>query len=129
MTKLRNQGSLGTAPITWLNENGVAASGEGEVVRSSKTQMAARTWNDGKEDRQFNLHLKPVEAAAPNRCVRIYFDFDDESGKTVVGWVRTSSGIACGLRRLPQQRQFPTNCPARPGEADSARIHRVGGVG
>jgi hypothetical protein len=87
MTKARVQGTLGTAPLKWLNQRGIVASGEGEVVRKSKSEMAARTWNDGVADRQFNLHLKPVEAVSPDRCVRIYFDFDDESGKTVVGWL------------------------------------------
>ena len=87
MTTQRSQGTLGNKPVAWLQSRNIIASGEGEVVRSSTSQMAARTWNDGSSRRVFTLHLKPVEATAPDRCVRIYFDFDENSDKTIIGWL------------------------------------------
>lgn len=88
MTRKRLQGNLGTQPVSWLKEQGFPASGESETVRNSRSAMKARTWNDGRGGtRQFTLHLKPVEATSPDRCVRIYFDFDEEQKKTIVGWI------------------------------------------
>ena len=87
MTKERLQGNLGNQPVSWLKERGFAASGEGEVVRNSRIAMEARTWNDGRSSREFTLHMKPAEATSPDRCVRIYFDFDEELRKTVVAWI------------------------------------------
>ena len=87
LTRLRRAGGLGTDPLRWLAAEGVDASGEGEQVRNSPTEMGKRTWNDGTGSREFTLHLKPKEATTPDACVRIYFDYDDGLRKTVVGWV------------------------------------------
>jgi hypothetical protein len=83
----RKAGSLGKSAIMWLRDRGVSASSESETVRNSTAEMAKRTWRDGVGRRPFDLHLKPNEAVAPDRCVRIYFDFDDGRGKVIVGWV------------------------------------------
>jgi hypothetical protein len=88
LTEARRKGSLGTMPIMWLEERGVSASGESETVRRSTTEMQNRTWDDGSGQRKtFEMHLKPNEGTSPDRCVRIYFDYDEQRGKTVVGWV------------------------------------------
>ncbi len=87
MTRLRKAGELGTDPILWLAAQGVDASAEGKTVRNSPTQMARRRWNDGRAQREFTLHLKPNESTSPDLCVRIYFDYDDDREKTIVGWV------------------------------------------
>lgn len=72
----------------WLLARGVVVSPEDETTRNSATEMARRRWDDGRgAKRQFELHLKPADAVAPDRCVRIYFDYDDALRKTVVGWV------------------------------------------
>jgi hypothetical protein len=31
--------------------------------------------------------MKPSDATAPDRCVRIYFEIDPEIHKVVIGWV------------------------------------------
>jgi hypothetical protein len=50
--------------------------------------MRARTWDDGTgRRRQFELHLKPAEGTSPDRCVRIYFEYDDASGRSIIAWV------------------------------------------
>lgn len=52
------------------------------------TFRAARPWDDGNGQRKvFDWHLKPSDATAPDRCVRIYFEYDENRRKTVVGWV------------------------------------------
>lgn len=87
MTTLRRGAGLGTAPIKWLQARGVDCSVESQTTRNSPSEQRKRTWNDGKEPRAFDLHLKPTEATHPDRCVRIYFDHDDSTQRCVVGWV------------------------------------------
>jgi hypothetical protein len=88
LTAARQQGPLGTTPVKWLEALGVIASGESETIRTSAAEMQARTWDDGcGVKRPFEMHLKPNEGTAPDRCVRIYFDYDEALGKTIVAWV------------------------------------------
>jgi hypothetical protein len=83
----RTTGSLGQTSVKWLRERGVNASIESETVRNSEQEMAKRTWHDGKGPRRFEMHLKPNDAVAPDRCVRIYFDYDEKDQKALIGWV------------------------------------------
>jgi hypothetical protein len=83
----RRSGPLGDTMIQWLRKNGVAASNESETVQNNKDEMKKRTWHDGRGPRRFEMRLKPTEAAHPDRCVRVYFDWDDASEKAVVGWI------------------------------------------
>jgi hypothetical protein len=88
LTEARRAGPLGTTAIKWLGSRGIIASGESETVLNSAKEQQARTWDDGAGTRRpFNFHLKPSEATSPDRCVRIYFDYDEKRGKTVVAWV------------------------------------------
>lgn len=87
-TRARRQGPLGATAIKWLSDRGAIASAESETVRNSTREQQARTWDYGNgEQRVFDLHLKPSDATSPDRCVRIYFDYDDARRKTVVGWI------------------------------------------
>lgn len=87
-TRARRKGALGTTAVKWLQDRGAIASGESETVRNSPKEQQARTWDYGNGERKtFDLHLKPSDATAPDRCVRIYFDYDETRQKTVVGWV------------------------------------------
>jgi len=87
-TRTRKQGALGTTAIKWLQDHGAVASAESNTVRKSPREQQARTWDYGNgEQRVFDIHLKPSDATSPDRCVRIYFDYDDARRKTVVGWV------------------------------------------
>lgn len=83
----RQKGPLGANAIQWLRDRGVIASGESETVRNSSSEMRKRTWHDGKDRRVFELHLKPNEAASPDRCARIYFDYDENRKRVIIGWV------------------------------------------
>lgn len=90
LTEARRGGTLGTTAIKWLESRGVIASSESETVLKSSREQEARTWDDGGgAKRPFNFHLKPSEATSPDRCVRIYFDYDEGRQKTVVAWVGT----------------------------------------
>lgn len=90
LTEARRKGVLGTTAIKWLESRGVIASGESETIRNSPAERQARTWDDGSGGRRgFDLHLKPSEATSPDRCVRVYFDYDEERRKTIIGWVGT----------------------------------------
>ncbi len=88
MTQLRRRGPLGTTALTWLEQRGVIGSPESDTIKNSPKERTARTWSDGNGNtRVFDLHLKPSDATSPDRCVRIYFEYDEECGKTIVGWV------------------------------------------
>ncbi|MDP9474396.1 MAG: hypothetical protein M3R38_01635 [Actinomycetota bacterium] len=66
----------------------MTASGESDKIRNNSKEKLARTWDDGsRQKRYFDARLKPKESTSPDQCVRIYFDYDDSLGKTIVGWV------------------------------------------
>jgi hypothetical protein len=83
----RREGNLGDTMIQWLKQHGVLASSESDTVQNNPAEMRKRTWDDGRRRRAFELHLKPSEATSPDRCVRIYFHWDDPSAKAIIGWV------------------------------------------
>ena len=88
LTEARQKGTLGTTAIKWLSSRGIIASGESETILNSTSEQKARTWDDGAgAKRPFNSHLKPSEATSPDRCVRVYFDYDEKRSKTIVAWV------------------------------------------
>ena len=87
-TEAKRKGSLGTTAINWLEDKGVTASGESDTIRNSPKERQVRTWDDGSGERRlFDLHLKPSDATSPDRCVRIYFEYDDQICKMIIGWV------------------------------------------
>lgn len=93
MTLQRRGDGLGIDIIMWLRDHNVRASGESETTLNNNAEMARRTWDDGNDrKRQFAKHLKPSEGTSPDRCVRIYFDYDESVGKTVVGWIGRHPG-------------------------------------
>ncbi len=87
MTRVRRSDGLGRDLIAWLRAQGVKASGESETILRSTSEMRRRTWHDGVSPRAFDKHLKPTDGTSPDRCVRIYFEYDDVRGKTAVGYV------------------------------------------
>lgn len=88
LTKRRRNGPLGSTAVKWLTSKGVVASGESETILNSPKEQLLRTWDDGSgARRRFNLHLKPSEGTSPDRCVRIYFDYDENRGTTIIGWI------------------------------------------
>ena len=88
MTAELETGTLGTTQHQWLRDRGVDVSGESRTDRNSPAHAAKRTWDDGSGMRRaFEGHLKPSDSTSPDRCVRIYFDYDAPIKKTIVGWV------------------------------------------
>ena len=88
MTENLNEDTLGIPIRHWLTEQGISVSGESETTGGSAVQMSKRTWDDGSgNEKTFSYHLKPNEGTSPDRCVRIYFEYDKASQKTIVGWV------------------------------------------
>ena len=87
MAKALRAGPLGDSQFNWLRQWGVKVSSESETVVNSKDETARRTWNDGRGQRVFETHLKPSDATSPDRCVRIYYAWDEASEKVIVGWV------------------------------------------
>ena len=65
----------------------MTASGESETVQRSSDEQRKRTWSDGSGRRAFDMHLKPNDGAHPDRCVRVYFDYDERLKAALVGWV------------------------------------------
>jgi len=66
---------------------------ESDTIRNNKDQMKRRSWHDGLISREFELHMKPSDATSPNRCVRIYFDWDQGRQKVVIGWIGRKPGL------------------------------------
>lgn len=87
MTRKRRTGGLGKDMILWLRDQGLRASNESETILNNPQEMQKRTWHDGFRRRKFDKHLKPKEATSPDQCVRIYFEYDDRTSKTLIGWV------------------------------------------
>jgi hypothetical protein len=87
MATQRREGRLGAAPVKWFMGRGVNASGESETVKNSVEERRKRTWHDGSSPRLFDLHLKPTDGVHPDRCVRIYLDYDESRNVAVVGWI------------------------------------------
>jgi hypothetical protein len=87
LAQARRNGSLGVSTVQWLKEQGLIAGGESETIKNNRGEMQKRTWHDGHDRREFELHLKPSDATSPDRCARIYFDWDEETRRVVVGWV------------------------------------------
>jgi len=88
MARLRRGPGLKKNVLDWLlNDRHVQASQESKTTLGNTAEMRRRTWHDGRTKRQFNYHLKPVQGTSPDRCVRIYFAYDDETTKAVVGYV------------------------------------------
>jgi hypothetical protein len=87
MTRQRTAGGLGKDMVIWLKELGLKASGESDSILNDQVEMRKRTWHDGHRRRPFEKHLKPTDATSNDRCVRIYFDFDESLRKTVVAYI------------------------------------------
>jgi hypothetical protein len=86
-------GPLGNNYGSWLEREGVAASGENALTMSNKQEKQRRTWHDGHSRRVFEWHTKPSDATSPGRCVRIYFDWDATAKKVVVAYVGRKPGV------------------------------------
>lgn len=87
LTRLRREGTIGVDAISWLKNNNVDASGESDTVLRSPRHMRNRTWHDGNQRREFEFHTKLNDNVPSDRCVRIYYDYDDSIGKTIIAWV------------------------------------------
>lgn len=86
------KGPLGVTTVQWLKDRGFHVSGESETIQNSRAELKRRTWHDGRRRRTFDLHMKPTDATSPDRCVRIYFDWDTDEKKVVVGWLGREPG-------------------------------------
>lgn len=88
MTKTMNGPGLGKSIWLWLQEWGVYGSDEDPAVRNQRAHRDRRSWDNGQgESTYFDKHLKPTDGTSPDRCVRIYFEYNKTLMKTVVGWV------------------------------------------
>jgi hypothetical protein len=92
MADTQSAGPLGVTQVQWLNGIGVHASGESETIRNSDREMRKRIWHGLSGRQKFETHLKPNDSISPDKCVRIYFDFDHKNGRVVVGWVGRHPG-------------------------------------
>lgn len=87
MTRARNGEGLGKDLVIWLRDRGISCSNESETVLNNPAERSKRRWSDGSGKRFFERHLKPVEHTRPDRCVRIYFEYDEALRKTIIGYV------------------------------------------
>ncbi len=80
-------GLLGKSIPLWLAERGVNASEENAQMMRNADDRRKRTWDAFDQRKPFTLHTKPNEVTSPSKCVRIYFEWRQDLGKVVVGWV------------------------------------------
>jgi len=81
------RGPLGASIANWLSQRSMATTRESETIRNSGAEMRKRTWHDGTGRRKFESHMKVTDATSPDRCVRIYFEWDATAVKVLVGWI------------------------------------------
>lgn len=94
MVHQQRRGSLGTNLTKWLTDRKCNTTGESETIRNNKAEQKRRTWDDGTGSvRTFDLHMKPSDGTSPDRCVRIYFEYDKDRRVAVVGWVGRKPGL------------------------------------
>lgn len=86
-TARRSDRGLGGTPEKWLLDHGCIATGESSTIMNDASERSKRVWDAGGQRAQFTLHMKPAEATHPDRCVRIYFTWDDKKRTHIVGWV------------------------------------------
>jgi hypothetical protein len=86
-SRARHAGPVGTSTLEWFKQRNIAASTESQTIMNSSVERARRTWSDGNEKRFFHWHLKPAEAVHPDRCVRIYFEWDESRNIIVVPYI------------------------------------------
>jgi cell division protein FtsB len=88
MTRSKRSEGLGKSMWLWLQDFGVNGSDEEQQTRTNRAMRTKRTWDNGSGERvYFDAHLKPSDGTSPDRCVRIYFKYDEAHGKTLIGWV------------------------------------------
>jgi hypothetical protein len=79
--------ALGTDTCSWLAVQNVNASSENATSMQQSAFANDRTWSVVGSKRTFRLHTKPNEATRPDKCVRIYYEWDSELARVVVGYV------------------------------------------
>lgn len=82
LAKLREHAQAGrvgtdTDTIRWLRQRGCDVSGESETTQNE----CDRTWPVAGKRVRFDLHMKPSQST------RVYFRWDPEGGRYLVGWV------------------------------------------
>lgn len=80
-------GYLGSTIPVWLKSRNVECSGESETIRSSAGARADRTWRIDGEDVYCEMHLKPSDGVAPDKCVRIYFAKNKKKPRVTVAYI------------------------------------------
>jgi hypothetical protein len=85
-------GPLGISIVQWLKQRNFETSTESDTIKNSKREMAKRTWKGPNGPMEFDLHMKPKEGVSPDKCVRIYFEVEQNDGRIVVGWVGRHPG-------------------------------------
>jgi len=86
------KGPLGVTQVQWLRNRGVHGSGESETILNSDKEMKKRTWAGPNGPQRFEKHLKPSDNISPDKCVRIYYEFEPKHNRVVVGWVGRHPG-------------------------------------
>ena len=87
MVEVRRQARLGTGMVGWLNSHGYKCAPESLSVQRDFTKRQARTFHDGMRRRFFPLHLQVSDHVRPDRCVRVYFDWDEEHRNAVCAFI------------------------------------------
>lgn len=83
----RSGATLKMTELAWLKARNVEAGGESETVRNSRKAQRDRKWHDGTKRRVFDFHLKPNGGTDTDRCVRIYYRWDETELVFRIGWV------------------------------------------
>jgi hypothetical protein len=85
--KHKRTNTLGRNLQAWLTERGVNCSGEDEITRKNEAARRRRTWKTASGTSVFDFHLKPNDGTSPDKCVRVYCEWDGTLKKYVIGYI------------------------------------------
>lgn len=92
--KLRPDGGFGGGIIPLLQAEGIDCDPESNSIKKNAIANGIRNWDDGAGGtRMFLNHTRPTDATAPDRCIRIYFDWDSGKKKFIIGWIGTKEHL------------------------------------
>mgnify|MGYP006274902915 CR=1 FL=1 len=85
----RTSGSLGMSVVGYLKDKGQDCSIESETSRNA----GLFEFSVGGKKMDFELHLKPTNATAPDRCIRIYFRPSADNKSIDIGYIGSKKGL------------------------------------
>jgi len=87
-TRALQKARPGLALKDWLRQKyGLRVQDDTGKVRNNKREKHGHTWHDGTKPRLFRLYIKVNEIGTTDDGLRIYFAWDGECQRLLIGWI------------------------------------------